>query len=434
MSQHYHPTGRTSRELVHEVERAFNRGEIVPGDRLPAVRKLAEQLGLSPATVASAYRELRRRGLASGSGRAGTSVRARPPLATRAPVPPPPGTRDLRDGSPDPSLLPVLPQLELPRRCYSEPSVSPRLKAVAAESLSADGVDPSHLAVVGGALDGVERVLGAWLRPGDVVAVEDPCYGAVLDLVAAMGLEAVPMGLDTAGVRPEALRSALERGARAAVVTPRAQNPTGAAWDSQRAALLREVVASHPRVLLVEDDHAGPVAGVPALTLAGETERWAIVRSVSKWLGPDLRLAVLAGDEATVARVQGRQALGTGWVSYLLQDAAAALWSSPETRELLELASQTYARRRKALQSLLRKAGLSADGCSGLTTWVPVDDEFGVVSGLLEAGWAVLPGERFRISSPPAVRIVHATLEPEEAARLTEDLSRVLRRPAHRLA
>ena len=63
-----------------------------------------------------------------------------------------------------------------------------------------------------------------------------------------------------------------------------------------------------------------------------------------------------------------------------------------------------------------------------------VDDEFGVVSRLVEAGWAVSTGERFRLASPPAIRVGHETLRPDEAARFVADLSEVLRRPPQRSA
>ncbi|HEX3606609.1 MAG TPA: aminotransferase class I/II-fold pyridoxal phosphate-dependent enzyme, partial [Candidatus Dormibacteraeota bacterium] len=321
MPTQYQIAGGTAREIETSVEDAIRAGGLRPGGTLPTVRALAAGLAVSPATVAAAYRELRRRGLVTGAGRAGTRVRDVPPISPRAPLAVPAGVRDLRTGGPDPTLLPTLFPLPTPSRLYGEPPVSPRLGRVAAERLAEDGIDTRHLAVVGGALDGVERVLGAWLRPGDVVAVEDPGYGAVLDLVAALGLEVTPLRLDGRGVIPEALAAALARPARAVVLTPRAQNPTGAAWDADRAAELATVLRAHPGVVVIEDDHAGPAAGTPALTVCGGLDTWATVRSVSKWLGPDLRVAVLAGDATTMSRVEGRQALGAGWVSHLLQDA-----------------------------------------------------------------------------------------------------------------
>ena len=428
MTIQYQITGDTARELEGSVEDAIRAGGLRPGEALPTVRGLASDLGVSPATVAAAYRELRRRGLVAGTGRAGTRVRAAPPIASRPPLTVPPGARDLRTGGPDPALLPPLPPLRATGRLYGEPAVSPALGRVARERLAADGIDTSHLAVVGGALDGVERVLGAHLRPGDTVAVEDPGYGAVLDLVVALGLEVTPLHVDERGAVPDAVARVLESGARAAVLTPRAQNPTGAAWDGERAGELAAVLRRHPGALVIEDDHAGPAAGTPALSVCRGLPTWATVRSVSKWLGPDLRVAVLAGDATTVSRVEGRQSLGAGWVSHLLQDSVARLWSDPAIGALLERAAQTYARRRRALTAALAAEGLAATGSSGLTAWVPVRDEHSVVEGLVERGWAVTPGERFRIASPPGIRIAFATLAEDEAPELASALADCIRR------
>jgi DNA-binding transcriptional MocR family regulator len=184
---------------------------------------------------------------------------------------------------------------------------------------------------------------------------------------------------------------------------------------------------------VIEDDHAGPVAGVPVFSVCRYRERWATIRSVSKSLGPDLRLAVLAGDEATVARVAGRQALGTGWVSYQLQELVADLWADPSAARSLRTAAQVYADRGRALRSALRNHGIIATGRSGFTCWVPVTDEDGVASSLTSAGWAVAPGQRFRIAAPPGVRISFATLDAADAASFASDFARALRHRPLRL-
>ena len=436
MLTQYLPTGRSASEIASDVESAVRDGRLRPGAMLPPVRLLATELGLSPATVASAYRELRLKGIARGHRRAGTRITGAPPTAPRPPLFVPAGTRNLISGSPDPALLPALPTLTGPQpeggvpvspRLYGDTPVSPRLGALAAERLHADGIDPANLAVVGGALDGVERVFGAWLRPGDRVAVEDPGYPPLLDLLTAMDIDAEPMSVDEYGVRPAALSRALEARCQAVVFVPRAQSPTGAAWDAGRAAELSRVLARAPDLLVIEDDHAGEVAGAAAMTVTSGQTRWAVIRSVSKSFGPDLRLAVLAGDPVTVARVEGRQALGTGWVSYLLQETVAELWQDPEVGSLLERAAATYQRRRERLIAELAGHGIAATGRSGMAVWVPVSDEVGTTSALLDRGWAVAPGERFRLASPPGIRIGIATLTGAETARLAADLDACLR-------
>ncbi|HET8647218.1 MAG TPA: GntR family transcriptional regulator, partial [Vicinamibacteria bacterium] len=170
--------GRTASQLVASVEGAIRDGRLRPGAALPTVRALAASAGISPATVAAAYRALRLRGLVSAHGRRGTRVTHRPPVSAPAAPPLAPGLRDLADGNPDRAFLPPL-EAALRRVCgrprlYDDVTHDPRLRALAAAQLAADGIAAENLAVVAGALDGVERVLQAQLRAGDRVAVEDP--------------------------------------------------------------------------------------------------------------------------------------------------------------------------------------------------------------------------------------------------------------------
>jgi DNA-binding transcriptional MocR family regulator len=428
-SVRYHRLGRTAAGISEGVEREIREGWLRPGDTLPTVRSLAGELGVSPGTVAAAYRMLRIRGMTLGDGRRGTRIAVGPSprawSAGSAALPAvPPGVRDLATGNPDPALLPDLrPKLQRlaaapagTGRLYGEPAQRPELAELARAQFTGDGVPAGALAVVGGALDGIERVLQAHLRPGDSVAVEDPGYPGVLDLVGALGLVARPVPVDGEGPDPDAMDQALGAGAKAAVVTPRAHNPTGAALTETRAGQLQAVLGRRPDVLVVEDDHAGLVAGAPCVTLADrERLRWAVVRSVSKSLGPDLRLAVLAADDTTVARVEGRRQLGAGWVSHLLQQLVVDLWSDDAVIAGCRRAARIYQDRRLALIDALAQRGVTGHGASGLNVWIPVPEEQPVVARLLAAGWAVTAGERFRRRSGPAIRVTAATLTAAEA-------------------
>jgi len=431
----YRPQGRTAKEISASVEAGVRGGQLTPGDQLPPVRELASQLGVSPTTVAAAYGELRRRGITTGTGRAGTRIRGAPPVSSRVYLSAPAGTRDLITGGPDPELLPLLPARPSARsaRMYAEAPVSPRLRRLAAGQLTGDGINAASLTVTGGALDGIERTLATWLTPGERVIVEDPGHAVTFDLLAAMGYTLVPVPVDDLGICPGELAAALARGAGAVIVTPRAQAATGAAWDADRAAEIGDVLRRYPAVGVIEDDHAGPVAGVPAFSACQRADRWVILRSVSKSLGPDLRLAVVAGDEATVTRVAGRQALGTGWVSYQLQEMVADMWADPAVDRVLETAARVYAGRREALQAALRDHGVTATGRSGFTCWIPVADEDGVASALAGAGWAVAPGQRFRIAAAPGVRVSSARLDQADAVSFAAEFARTLRHRASRL-
>ena len=104
---------------------------------------------------------------------------------------------------------------------------------------------------------------------------------------------------------------------------------------------------------------------------------WALTRSVSKALGPDLRLAILAGDALTIARVEGRLQCGPGWVSHVLQRLVVELWGDREVQALVRRARGEYARRRQQFLRALDARGISAGGASGLNVWIEVDGEAG---------------------------------------------------------
>jgi DNA-binding transcriptional MocR family regulator len=430
----YQLSGTSAAAISDSVEEQIRTGRLRPADRLPPVRTLAAQLGVSPGTVAAAYGTLRLRGLTVGDGRRGTRVAGRPAVAGQPPLAAPPALAvvtgsghdvlDLASGNPDLALLPdlrdYLPALAAQpaagiNRLYGAPSHLPALTSLAAQQLGADGVPTGHLTVVSGALDGIERVLASRLRPGDRVAIEDPGYPAVLDLVGALGLQAVAVGVDDEGLDPDHLEAVLGRGTAAVVFSPRAQNPTGAFLSDRRAAALRELLGRFPAVLTVEDDHAGPVAGAAYRTVADpQRDRWAVLRSVSKSLGPDLRLAVLSADPTTASRVEGHHRLGAGWVSHLLQQLVVELWSDPAVTAILQRAAAEYGRRRLALIEALAAQGIPAYGRSGLNVWVPVPSEHDVVATLRDASVSVMAGERFRLHTGPAIRITTARLNPSD--------------------
>lgn len=150
------------------------------------------------------------------------------------------------------------------------------------------------------------------------------------------------------------------------------------------------------------------------------------MRTVSKFLGTDLRWAAAACDPITSARHDGRLLLTSGWVSHLLQETVYGLLTDEGTRALVARAEETYALRRSALLREFADRGTEAFGASGMNVWVPVADESAVVNGLRSYGWWVAAGARFRLSSGPGVRVTVADLEPADAARLASDLAGVL--------
>jgi DNA-binding transcriptional MocR family regulator len=427
----YSISGASAAEIAAGIEQAIETGALEPGEPLPSVRRLASELGVSPTTAAAALSDLRNRGLVVTRERSRSHVSWRPPLAGAlrgATVPA--GARDLASGNPDPSLLPdptpFLRKLDPPTQLYGGEPAVPELLTPARNELARAGIECEALAVVSGALDGIERAMQAQLRPGDLVAVEDPGFAGSFDLLRALGFALRPVPIDERGMLAAELAAAIDEGAAAVLLNPRGQNPTGALLDADRAAELRTVLDRAPSVMVVEDDHLGPVAGVPRITLTRGRERWAAALSLAKSLGPDLRLAVLAGDAQTVGRLRGRQAVGPQWVSHLLQRLVAAMWTDPGVEAVLDRAAAAYRERREGLLTALLERDIEVAAAAGIAVWIPVPEEAPVVQSLLARGWAVMPGAPFRLRAERAIRVTTSALAVGEARDFADALADAL--------
>ncbi|WP_435100446.1 aminotransferase class I/II-fold pyridoxal phosphate-dependent enzyme [Arhodomonas sp. AD133] len=406
----YYITGKTAVQIADSLEAAILDGELSQGMRLPSVREAADHLGVNRNTVAQAYARLRERGLVHGKGRGGTRVAlAATTGQAAAPETPPPGTVDLASGNVDATLLPSLAAAVTAQNWtqsgYDHPGDDPVLMAVLRERFTAEGIPARSLMLCHSALDAVERALRGHTRSGAEVIVEDPAWPPLISLLRSLGLRPVPTPVYPDGVDPAALAGHLNRHTAAVVLTPRAQNPTGANLDNAHLARIQELLSERRDILLVLDDHWGVLSSAPPPAIADSDAPWLLVRSLSKPLGPDLRVAAVTGDARTVTRMHRQFRLGPRWVSRVIQQLVLALLRDGATEDCVARARQAYRERRQRLVEALRARGISVADGSGINLWIPVADEGSVVQGMAARGYSIQAGQPFRLKSPDAVRV-----------------------------
>ncbi|MGP5078826.1 aminotransferase class I/II-fold pyridoxal phosphate-dependent enzyme [Brachybacterium alimentarium] len=428
-------SGSTAVEIADSVRALVDRGELVPGDLLPPVRALAEQLGINRNTAVAAYRHLARSGVVVSQGRAGTRIAQCAAVAQEG-FAAAGSLRDVGTGNPDPQLIPDLgPALAAAGGrpvLYGEPVIDRDLERWARDWMAADApaaAEDVRLTLTSGAVDAVERLLAQALQRDDAVALEDPCFLASIHLSRIGGYRAVPVPVDAEGMTVDGLRHALDQGVRAVVSTPRAQNPTGASLSARRAEQLREILAEHPYVLVIQDDYYSFLSQQPFHSIIGpEHRRWALVRSVSKFVGPDMCLAVTATDPDTAGRLALRLSPGTTWVSHLLQRITHAVMAAPDSLELIHRAGAHYAERNAAFAARLTALGLPVEAGDGMSLWVPVPvPAREVADRLMRRGWLVRTGDEFRLVATGApshhLRLTVHDLSEDDARSLAADVA-----------
>ncbi|MBP0623109.1 aminotransferase class I/II-fold pyridoxal phosphate-dependent enzyme [Cupriavidus consociatus] len=423
--------GRKAEDLFRTIERAVYDNKLAAGEQLPTVRALAESLGINKNTVATAYRMLIESGVIVTAGRRGTVV-AKRHLNASVPIAPPSitvsGVVAAHDGNPDPTFLPTRDEIldafattPSSPRLYGERRNVAELVDWATSFFESDFSTVHGIFVSSGALDAMERALRTHVKPGDKIAVETPTYMTTLALVRSLGLRAVQMEMDDEGIRPEALRNALSSDCRAVIFSSRAQNPTGAATGSRRARELRTIARGRDEVLFIDDDHSSLLDLAPYEPWHVESARWLTVRSLSKFLGPDLRVSVTCGDPVTLAKLEYSQATSMGWVSSLLQQTALALLNDRRVQDRIRLAGQTYRERFITLKEGLLSIGVDVPGKVGLNVWIPVKDEPMVVQWLLAKGWMVRSGSDFVVEGQSGIRVTSARLTTKEIEAFLSD-------------
>jgi GntR family transcriptional regulator / MocR family aminotransferase len=440
-------SGGLAGQVAAELRTAIRSGRLAGGARLPASRDLARDLWMSRGVVVEAYEQLVAEGFLvsrQGSGTRVADVRPAAPAgdATPASTAPPDLAYDLRVGTPDLSAFPRRAWLAAVRQVmktaphqalgYGDPGGVPELRAELAAYLRrvrAADADPEQLVLVGGVAQGLHLIIRTLARAGPIpLAVEDPHSVRTLALLEAAGAVRVPVPVDQEGIDVDALR---RTAARAVMVTPAHQYPTGVVLSPRRRA---ELVAWAAEVdgLVLEDDYDAefrydrdPVGCLQALS----PQRVVLLGSVSKSLAPGLRLGWLAAPPRLAEAVRVARATSDLGSPVIDQLALAQLIASGAYDRQLRLLRRRYRARRDAMTDALARwlPGAVVHGVSaGIQLYVelpPGHDEAAVVEAAAERGVAVEGVAPLRIAGggPPALVLGFARL-PEhrlaEAVRL----------------
>lgn len=322
-------------EFADELAQRIQAGHFKPGDRLPSVRDVKRQRGVSSSTVFSAYYLLEAQGYVEARNRSGYYVSGKvPALAEDELNPSVPQAHAMpvdisslvfevlaqarqRDmvpmGSafPSPELFP-LDQLAVSmgralRRMDPWQTVedlspgNPALRRQVAMRYGVLGmsVAPSELVVTSGAMEALNLALDVTTQPGDVVAIETPAFYSALQALERRGLRAVEVQTHPrTGVEIESLRRVLDaHEVKACWFMPTFQNPMGCTMPDYAKAALVELLTAR-QIPLIEDDvygelHHGPRRPPPAK--AWDRDGWVLhCSSFSKTLAPGYRIGWVA--------------------------------------------------------------------------------------------------------------------------------------------
>ena len=317
---------RVAKKLAGQIDQGLYR----PGDRLPGVRRLARQFGVSISTIVQAQRLLEDEGRIEARPRSGCYVRVQPwprpeaPAISRPLVRPVPvagqelvlrlvqATNEsdfvqLGAAVPAPDFLParaIQRALCAAARAagpglatYQFPPGYPELRRQIARRMADAGcqVGPDEIIITSGCQEALILALRAVTSPGDVVAIESPSFYGLLQAIDSLGLKALEIPTDpAAGISLEALELALDKWpVRACALTANFSNPMGCAMTAHKKEALVALLARH-EIPLIEDDIYGELGfdGERPQALRAFDGAGGVIycASFSKTLSPGLRV------------------------------------------------------------------------------------------------------------------------------------------------
>lgn len=411
---------------MDELRRRVQAGSLGPGQRLPPVRGLASLLGVTPETVAGAYKRLVDEGYLRGEIGRGTFVAAPPlraeedplapfegggalpPFATSSAGPGPPAHRDLLRLASQPGVVsfaasvaaPELAPVEPLRRALSDAlaydgvsalQVGPTqgyepLRACIAELLRQRGleVDAHTVCVTSGCQQGIDLAAKVFVAAGDTVLVEQPSFLGALEAFRARGARVIGVPIEADGLRVDALPSLIQRHRpKLLYCMPTYQNPTGRSLSPEkRRALLRTAAAFD--LPIVEDDSAGFIhlqGDAAGLSLKAEDTAGYVIHlgTFSKLIAAGLRLGWLVADAPVFEKLVAAKYASDLSSDSLVQRAVHRLLAEGSLEAHLSSARRAYRERRDILVEALRRPGI-----------LPPDSTFDVPEGGFNL-WLELP-------------------------------------------
>ena len=415
------------------------------GERLPSTRALVSDHAASPLTVQRAVQRLVAEGLIETRPGAGNYV-ASPRVVTRADfgwqttalgeartdadaigttmAPVSPDTIAMHSGYPVDELLPNrLVRSALQRAARSSTALQRpvvaggrELRALFARDVAPVGAARGHapsvddVIITPGGQSALSSVFRALAVPGDAIVMESPTYWGAIAAARQAGLRVIPVARGTAAPLASELDDAFaSSGARLFYAQPHFANPTGTLWNAGERAQIMEVIRARG-VYLVEDDWArdfGIDADVDAL-VAEDTDGHVIyIRSLTKSLGPAIRVGAVIARGPALARIQVDRTVDDLYVSPVLQAAALDVLSDPGWRShLRRLRTDLRARRDELARHVVAEWGdeaLTLVPKGGLNLWVRLSDRVDVralASRSAHAGVVFAPGDDWFPAEP----------------------------------